>query len=87
MTPFLARPVLSLVLLLALSGALAGGPPARPGSSLSDLDLETAEARLTLENLLQENQQLKDENARLKEKLVVSEASAAQLSSQCGDGE
>lgn len=69
-----------LVSVFALSGALIGAPPARSVSSLSDLDLESAEARLTLEKTLQENQRLKEEAVLLQEKIAVSEASAARLS-------
>lgn len=76
---FLPSKSLLLASFLALSGALVGGPPARPVSSLSDLDLETAEAKLTLEKTLQENLRLKEEVARLKEKQVVSDASATQM--------
>jgi hypothetical protein len=62
-----------------LSGAWACGQAAKPKSSLSDLDLENAEAKMTLEKVLVENQSLKDEVTGLKEKLAISEASAAKL--------
>jgi hypothetical protein len=72
------RPGLFL-LLVTLSGALAAGVPGLPDSSLSDLDLETAENKLTLEKTLQENRRLKEEAVVLQEKLAVSEATAARL--------
>jgi hypothetical protein len=63
-----------------LSGALAGGQAAKPKSSLSDLDLEATETKMTLERSLAANQKLRDEVTGLKEKLAISEASAAKLS-------
>lgn len=68
------------LLVLVLSGALAGGLSAKPKSSLSDLDLESAEVRLTLERALQETEGLRLEIVQLKEKLAVTEAAAARLS-------
>jgi len=63
----------------ALFGALAGGLNAGPRSSLSDLDIETAEARLTLEKVLAENTRLKEEVRVLEEKLALGQATAARM--------
>ena len=51
----------SLLAVLALFGVLAGGQPAGTKSSLSDLEIEKAETRMTLENALRENTRLKTE--------------------------
>src|SRR6266478_4130385 len=64
---------------LVLSGALVCGLSAKPKSSLSDLDLESAEARLTLEKVLDENDRLKLEIVKLNEKLAISDATAKRL--------
>lgn len=66
-------------LVLTLFGALAGGLSAGTRSSLSDLDIETAEAKMTLEKVLAENVRLKEEAQRLQEKLTVAEANAARM--------
>jgi hypothetical protein len=62
-----------------LFGALAGGLTAGPRRSLSDLDIETAEARLTLDRVLAENARLKEETQRLQEKLTIAEASGSRM--------
>src|SRR4051812_18116537 len=63
----------------ALLGALAGGLNAGPRSSLSDLDIETAEAKLTLEQVILQNTRLKEEMGVLQEKLAVGQATAARM--------
>jgi hypothetical protein len=55
---------------------LAGGQPAGTKSSLSDSDIEKAEARMTLENALRENTRLKNEAQLLQEKFTLMEATA-----------
>jgi hypothetical protein len=60
-------------LFFALLVALAGGLSAKPKGSLSDLDIEAAEARMALEKAL-------EENSLLKEQLAISEATAARMS-------
>lgn len=62
---------------LALFGVLAGGQPAGTKSSLSDSEIEKAEARMTLENALRENTRLKNEVQKLQEKFALIEASTA----------
>src|SRR4051812_10584814 len=76
---FLSPLLRSLFVVSALLGALAGSLTAGPRSSLSDLDIETAEAKLTLEKVLAENTRLKDEVRALQEKLTLGQASAARL--------
>jgi hypothetical protein len=66
-----------LFAVLALFGVLAGGQPAGTKSSLSDSDLEKAEARMTLENALRENMRLKNEAQMLQEKFAVMQAATA----------
>src|SRR5437016_5452548 len=68
----------SLFLVCALSGALVAGPTGGK-SSLSDSDIETAEAKMTLEKVLAENAHLKDEAQRLQEKLTLQQATTARL--------
>jgi hypothetical protein len=65
-----------LFAVLALFGVLAGGQPAGTKSSLSDSDIEKAEARMTLENALRENTRLKNEAQLLQEKFTLMEATA-----------
>ena len=78
MTFSIFKPGTTLVV-CALLGALASGLNAGPRSSLSDLDIETAEARLTLEKVLMENARLKEEVRMLQEKLAVGQATAARM--------
>src|SRR3954464_6103829 len=66
-----------LFAVFALFGALAGGQTAGTKSSLSDLDIEKAEARMTLEKVLTENERLKNEVQRLLEKFALIEATTA----------
>lgn len=70
----MARPsnIRFYALILALLAAQAGGLTAPPNRSLSDLDLEAAEARVALEKAL-------EENAFLKEQVTLSEARAARM--------
>lgn len=67
---------IGLFVVIALFGALAGGQPAGTRSSLSDTDIEKAEARMTLEKALMENTRLRDEVQKLQEKQTVMEAAA-----------
>jgi hypothetical protein len=66
-----------LFAVLALLGAPAGGQTAGTKSSLSDLDIEKAEARMTLENVLAENKRLKNEVQQLQEKYMLRDATTA----------
>src|SRR5690242_2240252 len=66
------KPLKILALLAALATAPGGGVFAAPASSLSDSDIEVAEARVTLQTVL-------DENKLLKEKVALAEASNAKL--------
>lgn len=61
------------VVTLSLFGALAGGLSAAPKRSLSESEIESAEARATLDKSIESNQ-------KLREKLALSEAAAAKLS-------
>ena len=73
---FSPKTIGSQLLVLALFGALAGGQPAGTKSSLSDLDIEKTEARMTLEKALAENEHLKNQVQGLQEKLTVTEATS-----------
>src|SRR4051812_42069678 len=75
----LHRKLRSCVIAFALLGVLVCGSSGKPKSSLSDLEIETAEVRMTLEKALEESERLRDEIQQLKEKLTVSEAAAARL--------
>ena len=79
MLAFSSRKTGKLFVAVMLFGALAGGLSAGPRSSLSDLDIENAEARMTLEKVLGENARLKEETQRLQEKLTVAHATASQM--------
>jgi chromosome segregation ATPase len=68
----------SLLVLLVLSGALAG-LRAAPNSSFSKPDSETAELRSALGALAEENDRLTDEKDELTEKLALAEATAKRL--------
>jgi hypothetical protein len=76
---FSPKTVGCLFAVLALFGGPAGGQPAGTKSSLSDLDLEKAEARMTLEKALVENTRLKDEVRQLQEKFTVTQANTARM--------
>ncbi len=69
----------ALAVAVALLGALAGGLTAGTTRSLSDLDIETAEAKMTLEKVLAENAALSNQVRQLQEKLAVQEATAARM--------
>jgi hypothetical protein len=60
------------LIVLALLGALAGGLSAKPRSSLTDLEIEAAEAKVNFEKVLEENHELQ-------EKLAVAEAQSAKM--------
>ncbi len=60
------------LIVIALFGALAGGLSAKPRSSLSDSEIEAAEAKVNLEKVFEENQ-------LLQEKLAVAEAQSAKM--------
>lgn len=76
---FSPKTIGSLCTVLALFGVLAGGQPAGTKSSLSDLDIEKAEARMTLEKALMENTRLKNEVQQLQEKFTLMQASTARM--------
>src|SRR5258708_4761653 len=80
------------VLVLSRFGALVGGLSAKPRSSLSDLEIETAEAKVTLDKVIEESQQLREKltdaeaaNAKLAESLVDAQSESEVLSRQTGE--
>jgi hypothetical protein len=88
----LSTPNLRSILVIALFGALAGGLSAKPKSSLSDSELEVAEAKLTLDQVLEQNQALREkltvaeaENAKLSESLVVAQSAGELSRREAGD--
>ncbi len=64
--------IVRIFLVVALFGAPVCGLSAKPKSSLSDSEIEVAEAKLTLEQLL-------EENAKLREKAAITQAEAAKM--------
>ncbi len=84
----LSRPLL----VFSLFGALAGGLSAKPRSSLSDFEIEAAEAKVNLDKVIEENQQLREkltvaeaENAKLSESLAVAQSESEVFRRQTGE--
>jgi hypothetical protein len=88
----LSRSIFRPILAITLLGALAGGLSAKPRSSLSDSEIEVAEAKLTLDQVLEQNQELREklavaaaENAKFSESLVVAQSEAELSRRETGD--
>jgi hypothetical protein len=80
------------LIVISLLGALAGGTSAKPRSSLSDLEIEYAETKVTLDKMIEESQQLREkvtvaeaENAKLTESLVIAQSEAEVFRRQTGE--